>query len=483
MDRNNLLCTVWLAALVVGGCTVGPDYKSPEASVPGKWAAATTAPATTQTSRTVHRPAELADWWKGFGDPTLDSLVARAVESNLSLQQASARIRQARASRAVTAGGQWPVLAADGSYRHSRTPGAGPAAAPTQDSYQVGLDASWELDLFGGVRRGIEAADAELAASVEDHRDVLVTVLAEVAVTYLDLRAFQQQVAIAKQNLGTQQRSAGLTRKRFDGGFASRLDVVNAEAQVASTMSEIPLLEASADQAIYALGVLLGREPTALSQELSPPAAIPAVPPQIPVGLPADLLSRRPDIRRAQAQLHAAIARIGVATADLYPQLGLTGSLSFSGDSLSSAANWASRAYSLGAGIHWPILQGGKINANIEVQKALADQSLLAYRSTVLVALREVQSALAAYAREQEHRQSLIQAVTSNRRAVQLATQLYQEGQTEFLNVLSAQRSLYASESALVQSTRNVSTNLVALYKALGGGWADGSRAAGDQTK
>jgi len=317
----------------------------------------------------------------------------------------------------------------------------------------------------------VEAADADLQAAMETRRDVLVTLTAEVARNYIDLRTFQQRIAIARQNLQAQERSGRLTRQRFEGGFASGLDVANAQAQVATTASQIPLLEASAQQIIYSISILLGREPAALLGELSPPFEIPAGLPSVPVGVPSELLRRRPDIRRAEAEIHGATARIGVATADLFPRFNVTGSIGFQASDLTNWFTAASRFSSFGPSVSWRLFETDRIRANIEQQEALQEQSLIAYQQTVLSGLREVENALIASKKGQEHRQTVTDAVSANQKAVELATILYTEGQTDFLNVLEAQRSLYASQDALVQSSGTVSTNLVALYKALGGGW------------
>jgi multidrug efflux system outer membrane protein len=248
--------------------------------------------------------------------------------------------------------------------------------------------------------------------------------------------------------------------------------VANADAQVATTEAQIPRLEASARAAIYSLGVLLGREPAVLATELSQASPIPPVPPKVPVGLPSDLVRRRPDIRRAEAQVHAATARIGVAAADLFPRFFLTGSFGFSSNDLNRLGNLNnSKFWSFGPSLTWPVFAGGRIRANIEVQDALQEQALIGYQKTVLTALQDVETALVAYAKEQEHRNSLAAAVASNRQAVDLAMKLYVAGRTDFLNVLNAQRSLFVTEDALTQSTRTLGTNLIALYKALGGGW------------
>ena len=302
---------------------------------------------------------------------------------------------------------------------------------------------------------------------------MLVTLAGEVALNYVDLRGFQQRIAIARKNLEAQQHTAKVTRERFEGGFVGALDVANADAQAATTASQIPLLEASARQTIHSLGILLGNEPAALVPELSAAGEIPAAPPDVPLGVPSDLLRRRPDIRRAEAQIHAATARIGVATADLFPKVTLSGSTGFQGGQFDSWLDWTNRFLSVGPSVDWQVFNAGRVRYNIELQRALEEQSLLTYRQTVLTALQDVENALIASTKEQEHRKALLDAVTANRKAVDLATQLYVQGLTDFLNVLNAQRSLYASEDALVQSTQTVSTDLVALYKALGGGWGN----------
>jgi multidrug efflux system outer membrane protein len=302
---------------------------------------------------------------------------------------------------------------------------------------------------------------------------VFVTLTAEVARNYIDLRTFQQRIAIAQENLRAQRHSAELTRRRFEAGFVNGLDVANADALAANTAAGIPLLEASARQSIHALSVLLGAEPGALIQELNPAAAIPAGLPSVPLGVPSDLLRRRPDIRAVEAAVHASTARIGVAEADLFPRFTISGSMAFEAAEPGSLFNWANRLWSFGPWVNWPVFETGRIRSNIELQEAFRDEDLIAYRQTVLTALQEVEDALIASAKEQEHRKALLDAVAANRKAVELATMLYTEGQADFLNVLVAQRALYSSEDALTQSTGTVSTNLVALYKALGGGWGD----------
>ena len=468
--------------LLAPGCAVGPNYVPPQSTVPSAWTGVT-APTSSQTSVATAGPVELVEWWKAFDDSMLTSLVERAIAANLDLRLAEARVRQARATRAGVAAGFWPTLDASASYQRnyngSNSNGSRGGGKSFDSSgvslFQAGLDAAWELDFFGGVRRSIEASEADLQAAVDDRRDVLVSLVAELGTNYIDLRGIQQQIAIAYKNLEAQEHTAEITRKRHQAGFASGLDVANAEAQVATTQSLIPGLESAAQTAIYSLSILLGREPAALLPELAAEGVIPPTPPEVPVGLPSELLRRRPDIRRAEAQVHSATAQIGVATADLFPKFSLSGSFGYASNTLGSLTNWTNRFWFVGPMVSLPIFNAGKIRSNIEVQNALQEQALLTYQKTVLTALKDVESALVAYAKEQEHKKSLSEAVTHNRKAVELSLQLYTAGRTDFLNVLNAQRSLYVSEDALVQSIRNVSTDLVALYKALGGGWEEES--------
>lgn len=454
---------------------VGPDYKPPQMELPANWIEAS------PPSSAGPEVVDLARWWTVFDDPTLVSLEERAIRSNLDLMLAEARIRQARAARGIAASGLGPSVDATGNIRRSRSPGiasSGETRGVVSNTYDAGFDAGWELDIFGGIRRNIEAADADLQASVESRRDVLVTLTAEVARNYIELRGFQQRIEIARQNLATQQHSARLTRLRFEGGLVSGLDVANAEAQVATTASTIPQLEAAARQSIYALGILLGQEPAALVAELSPASAIPAAPPSAPAGLPSDLLRRRPDIRRAEADIHAATARIGVATAELFPKFTISGAAGMRSGDFSSWLTWSQRFWSFGPSVSWRVFDTGRTRSAIELEEALQEQALIAYRQTVLSALQEAENALIASAKEQERRRALAAAVEANRRAVRLAKILYTEGQTDFLNVLDAQRSLFLTEETLVLSTSAVSTDLVALYKAIGGGWDDESGSA-----
>ena len=469
---------VTVLALLTAGCTVGPDFRRPDTPVPATWSEA-------RYEGIDTRRADLARWWEEFNDPVLTGLANRAAGANLDLRLAEGRIREARALRRVAESGAWPAADVRGAYSRSRTSenafssssqGSGGSSSTGggnrgQDLFRAGFDSSWEVDVFGGVRRSVESADATVEASIEDRRDVLVTLLGDIARNYIDLRGFQRRLAVAQNNLKAQQESLEITRVRFQAGLANYLQVSQAEAQVNTTAAEIPALEALSKQAAHRLDVLLGIQPGALSAELSTEAPIPALPPQAHVGLPSELLRRRPDIRRAERQLAAANAEIGVATADLYPRFSLSGAFGVQSISASDWFSAPSRFWSIGPTIRWPIFDAGRIRANIEVRNARQEQALTAYEKTVLTAFEDVENALVSYAKEQLRYRSLMDAVVANRRAVAMADELYKNGLIDFLNVLDSQRALYSAESDVAQSEAAMATNLVALYKALGGGW------------
>ncbi len=456
------------AAIIVGfltGCTTGPDYHKPEPSAPGQW----TSPL---AGGEREGAPDIARWWTQFSDPALDSLVSRAVESNLDLRMATARIRETRAAEAVTGAALWPQANTSGSYERTKPFNmTGAKGNRETDVFQAGFDAGWELDFFGGVQRAKEAAAADREAADEDRRDVLVSLAAEVARNYFDLRSAQNRLAIVQNNIQIQKETLELVRARFQAGLTSEFDVKIAEAQLATMESSVPSLETGAKVAIHRLGVLLGKAPGTLVEELSPIAPLPAAPPEVPVGLPSDLLRRRPDIRRAERQIAAATARIGVATADLFPKFSLTGALGRQSDSFGGLRLGANQFWSIGPGVRWPVFDAGRIRANIEVQNARQEQALVAYENTVLRSFEDVENALVAYAKEQVRLASLEKAVDANRKALDIANDLYAQGLVSFLNVLDAERSLSTAEEQHTQSKATILTDLVALYKALGGGW------------
>lgn len=525
MTTRSMLVAAFAMAGAMAGCTVGEDYAPPRVITSPGWSElAQPLPATRPTqlpSNATTRPVSVAEWWTTFNDPALNELIAQAVRSNNDLRLAESRIREARAQRGVVAGRLYPQVNADGTYLHSRVsengvpiPGAGaqtggqlPDITPRRppgnaasggrapgggggsssgssggtssifgfgrdfDLFQLGFDAAWEIDVFGGTRRSVEGAEADIAARVEDGRSVLVSLMAEVARNYLELRGAQRQLAIARDTLGAQQRTLQLTQDRRQAGVATDLDVARATSSVATTAATIPGFNARARAAIHRLSVLVGREPAALSEQLTPAGALPDVPAVVPVGLPSELLRRRPDVRRAERELAAATARTGAATADLFPRFALTGNLGLQSLSPDKLFNTNSVYSAIGPSINWPIFDAGRIRSNIQVQNERQEQALIRYEQSVLQALQDVEDALTNYASEQVRHQSLAEAVAADRRAVDVAQDRYRQGVVDFLTVLDAQRSLFRSQDALAESDRLVATNLVALYKALGGGW------------
>jgi outer membrane protein, multidrug efflux system len=470
--------------ILFAGCAVGPNYKRPQVSVPQQW---TVAPARgTSTSE----PGADA-WWASFNDPELDSLVVRAVNRNLDLKLALERVQEARAASGIARSGYFPEVDADVSATRLRggfnqgvvravpsSSGTGKAASlisPFETNvFQGNLSASWELDVFGGIRRRVEASKADLDTQDENRRDVLVMLLGDVGKAYAQVREYQQRLEIANKNIKTQQETLDLTMARAEAGLATELDVSRAAAQLAATKAVVPTLLAGADVSIHRLSVLLGDEPGALRTELEKSKPIPSAGPDVRVGLPSDLLERRPDIRRAEAQLVAATARVGEAKAERFPHFFLTGTAGRQATQLHDLTLGLGNFYSVGPGISLPLFTGGRIRSNIAVQSSRERQALISYHSTILNALEEVENALVNYSQEQERRDHLNQAVKQSEMSLHLADEQYRAGLTDFLSVLEAQRDLYTNEDQLVQSETGVTTYLVALYRALGGDWSAG---------
>ncbi len=430
--------------------------------------------------------ADLAAWWKTFCDRELDSLIAAAVQSNFTLRVAQARVREARAQRGVVAGTLWPSLGTSAGYSRNRYSQfvfpPRPGVPLHYNFFNVAFDSAWELDIFGGTRRAVEAASARIGAAEYSERDVLVTLLAEVARNYIDARAYQQRLVIALNNIRVQQNILELTSNRFHTGLSSDLDVEQAKALLTTTTAEVPSLETGFVENVHNLEVLLGQQPGALTDQMSAKKDIPLTPPSVPVGLPSDLLQRRPDVQKAERELAAATAQIGVARADLFPKFSLTGIAGLQSIDAGTFINYASRYWTAGPTMKWQLFQAGSIVANIHVQNARQEEALNQYQQTVLVALEDTENALFAYAKEQVRRESLTQSVQADQRALGIATQLYKSGLVDFLRVLNSETSLYVAQDALVQSDQAVSLNLVQLYKALGGGWQGEAASRNPQT-
>jgi NodT family efflux transporter outer membrane factor (OMF) lipoprotein len=469
------LSILTILALLAGGCanlpSVGPDYHKPAAKATTQWAEELAGGETNSVAAT-------AAWWKNFNDAELNSLISRAVSSNLDLRIAQSRVREARAQYSGAFADLWPTVDAGGSYSRLRESehlprmyAPAPGSPYADDLHAGSFDASWEIDIFGGKRRAVEAARAHLSGAEFGERDVLVTLLGEVARNYVELRGYQKRLAIAQQNIEAQGSSLAITQRRFTNGLATDLDVEQAKTVLATTRAVVPSLESLIATTAHRVEVLLGQQPGTLQTELADAAPIPGRPPQVPVGLPSELLLRRPDVSRAERQLAAATANIGAAKSDLFPKFYLTG---IAGLESASADDWftsGSRFWSVGPTVQWRIFDAGRIRANIKVKNAQQEQALAAYEQTVLVAFEEVENNLVLYAKEQVRRRSLEDAVGASQKSLDTANRLYASGLTDFIHVLDAERSLYQSQDALAQSDCTVSANLIALYKALGGGW------------
>ena len=473
---------ITFACLVAtAGCTVGPNYHRPSVDLQHKWVApeadgsATAAMAGVPTSRPsmVQPGGDFPEqWWTTLSDSTLNGLVDRAVRFNLGLRAAAARVRQARAQWARAKAGLFPKanVGAGYDFEHNNGP-LFPADTKDYNFYAAGFDASWELDIFGGTRRAIEAAGDSLEAQTEARRAVLVSLLAEVCRDYVKLRTAQQRAAVAADNLRIARDSLALAQRLNAAGVVGNLDVTRAQAEVTVTAASLPEFDIEAQQSIHALGVLLGESPDTLLAELSQAGPIPRPPGNVPVGLPSDLLCRRPDVRRAERELAAATASIGVAESDLYPKFTLTGDFGVGATDTSTLFNWSSRFVGVGPSARWLLLDAGRVLANVDSRRAVRAELLADYQQTILVAVRDVEDAVVAFQRDQDRRDLYRQTVDANAESVRIANDQYAKGISGFLTVLDAERSLFASQDALAVSDGTISLDLVALYKGLGGGW------------
>jgi len=486
-SSNNIVRGLALASLgcTLAGCAVGPSFVKPKPSVPAQWSATAMGNGNEGAVHVTAERAQTVTWWTAFNDPTLTSLVQKSAAQNLDVKEAVLRIEEAQAETAVVAGGLWPDVSANASWSRQRLstntpngaifglhfPGLPPTLVNPYNQYQLGLGASWTLDLFGTERRSLEAADAQMQAAVEGAHAALLSMVSDVAATYIDLRGAQLRRAILERSLATQRDLLQLTRDRRNAGLTSDLDVENATAEVGTTQAEVPLADREITVDINQLSELMARPPEALRAELGREQPVPPVPPAVPIGLPSDLARRRPDIRQAEANLHAATAEVGVAISQYFPQLTLTAGGGFQSEGLSQLLQTASRFASFGPAIELPIFEGGRIHATVRLQKVKAKEAAVTYAQTVLVALHQVEDALAAYRADQARHASLEMAVTASRDARVLARERYQSGVASFIDVLDAERTEEQNELALAEATTAVSADLVQLYRALGGGW------------
>lgn len=465
------------ALLTVTSCTVGPNYKPPATTMPAEYreAAATRGPTTAPAAAVATTPADIR-WWRELGDPQLTNLVEKAVEANYGVAAAKARLREARAARQIAHSLLYPQASVGASALRFRGSDAGIGLSGSEldfeDSlFQVGFDAAWVVDVFGGARRGVESARANEQAAKAGRRGVVLLVAAETARAYLELRGVQRQIEIDQAILEQQRRTLAVTEDKHRNGLASRLEVVRARTEVESTAAEIPPLQQASRQYIHLISTLLGLEPTALSAELERPAPIPAVSGDLAVGIPSDLLRRRPDIQAAERQLAAATAQVGVATAQLFPQVVLGGSAGFQSRDVDDLFNGDSNYYVAGPAINWTVFDGGRRKAGVKFAEARVDAAKAGYQDTVLQAFREVESSLVAVDRAQARVIDLQRLSASASEGAAIARRDYERGLLDQLTVLDAQRQSNRADMLLVQGQVQHVVNVVRLYKALGGGW------------
>jgi NodT family efflux transporter outer membrane factor (OMF) lipoprotein len=467
-------------AAALGGCTVGPDYHTPDIALPDSFLP----PVVQIAHKTTPQPrTDLTDWWQSLHDPELNSLVVRAIESNLDLQIALTRIQAALTQELVVIGESLPSSELDagggaGTGSNMTTGRASPVLRSATNSDNLakrtvvgGFDASWELDIFGKFQRELEAA-TYTAESLADARDwVLVTVAADVARAYLDMRAFQRQLAVLRKNIDVAKASLNFQKSRLQQGITNELDLVLAERYLATLQAGIAPLEAQIAASQHVIAVLLGQYPEELATELAKPGKLPVLPAQVPPGLPIDLLRRRPDIHVAERQLAAATARIGVATADLFPQLIVSGAVGGQGGPHSGNAIPLTFIGAAGPSVYWPFLDFGTLDAIANIAESQAHELLVSYKQTILIAVQQVDDAIASYTAAQQRLRDLNRAISAARQSTKLATERYDRGLTDYLNVLDAERQQFDLEEQYVATQQTAAEELITLYKALGGGW------------
>ncbi|WP_375705778.1 efflux transporter outer membrane subunit [Bartonella sp. AA2SXKL] len=451
-----------LLCLLLSGCMVGPNYQKTSFRVPAVWGE--------KSAQTTRQPVALAGWWRHLNDPVLDALMDYAISGNNNVAVAKARVREARAGLGQVVGTLLPNVSNSISGTRSRS-GQSDALL---NQYSSGFDASWELDFFGGHKRAVEAARYGLDAAVEDMRATMVTLLGDVATNYVQMRGWQQKLFIVRQIAVSQRKTYELMRARLTAGDVSELDVSNAQAQMANTEADISQMEANLAMSVHRLSVLTGRVPTALKdllQKNAKHAKIPQPRWPIPAGIPADILLTRPDLRRAERQYAQATARIGQREADRYPSLTLTGNISTAATAIDQLWKNSTIGWSFGPGLRFPLFNGGQVEASIAVARAQRDQAFITYRAAVLEALEDVENALVRLTKEHQRLEKLIVANKASLHSLKLSRNLFENGNTSFLELLNADRSYYSAQMALKDSRVSLVTQYITLMKALGGGW------------
>lgn len=451
---------------ILAGCTMGPDYHEIAPAVPEHWQAAQNP----QARLTPTSPEALKNWWKNFGDKQLDQLMEQALTDNLDVKIALARIDQARAERRGTRAELFPTVNIKAGAQHQDNPFPGFAPGIRYNLFELGFDALWEIDLFGRQQRRLEASTADLQGAAEQYRQSLVILSAELARSYVEYRSLQNQLRITRSNLEAQRHTLKLTEKLFEEGVGTQHDIVRARAQAETTEAQIPTLEANLIAALRQLEVLLGKQPGTLNTVLKSDAAVPAAPGRAILASPADTIRLRPDLRVAERSLAAATAMQGAAIAELFPKVSLSAFLGLRNTDLESLFKSAAFSYGTAANLLQPLLNFGRIRAGIDLADAKQKEAYLIYEKAVLDALRETETAMTRYLKEEVRKQTLAKSVADWRESVRLSQLRYHEGAISFLDVLDAQRALYVAEIELARSKAEASTNLIAVYKALGGG-------------
>lgn len=456
-----------LSVSMLAGCVVGPDYEQPRLALPAHWGS--------KAEQKQTRPPELSQWWRQLRDPLLDTLMAEAVAGNLDVALAKAKIREARATYREQQGVFLPSVDGSASPTRTRSTSSAVGVEPSVYSqYQGGFDASWELDLFGGNRRGLEAAGYGAEAADEELRDTLVTLVGDVASYYVQAREYQALLALARRSAASQRETAKLTREQLEAGEATGVDDAKADAQATSTEADIPTYQISYAQTVHRLSILLGQPPAALEGRLKKGGAVPLPKAPVSTGIPADLLGNRPDVRQAERQLAQSVAKIGQAEADRYPSINVTGNIATSALSTSDLGKKSTIGWSFGPTLTVPIFQGGQLKAAVDVAKAQRDQYYVAYQAAVLSAMEDVENAIVSLSQSRVRYAKLSSSTAAYRRAADLSRTLNEAGAVDFLDVLDAERSLYDAEEALIKSRADIALYFIALNKALGGGWNGG---------
>ena len=471
--KLKLLLTPLLCLTLTGCVTVGPDYQPspvPQAKV------ADIAAASAKQGRAASLTREsLADWWKVFNDPMLSALVQEALQGNLDVRQARAKVRQARAQLVINQAGLFPSVDAKGSYQQTRSIVSyttdDEAVRAENTYYSAGFDATWEIDIFGGTRRGVEAAKADIQSQQASLESVWVSLAGEVAQTYVSIRSYQQRLQVAENNLKAQADTLDILQARFKAGLSDELDVQQARYNLEKSRSTIPTLKSGLERSFNALAVLVGQMPGQLQKRMAKPGPIPEPPFSVVLKIPADTLRQRPDIRQAERALAAQTARIGEATAELYPKFYLVGSIGLESMKSAKLFNAESNVWSILPSVTWPLFRAGSIRANIKVQTAKQEQLAAQYEKAVLTAVKEIRDSLTTFNQEQDRLAALTAAVDAAQKAADIAQDKYRQGLVNFNNVLDAQRSLFSYDDERISSLAAITADIISLYKALGGGW------------